>query len=199
MTVDETELIARIMAKLEPSKIRSTLMFASLLQLVHQLIKQSVLSGVKGFFGYSDVFGKGEWLLGESGKADYEASVLALAPGSAFNASTIWLEQAGAITGVQRARLDEIYAHRHALTHELARFIVDVDQEPDVSILTDALVIAKDIDRFWIGVEKDVGTFDGHGDVGVDQVVSGPAMIIQMCLDAYRGHPGDQSERVEAP
>lgn len=199
MAAEETELMARIIAKLEPSRIRSTLMFSSLLQLVHQLIKESVLTGVKGFFGYSDVFGKGEWLLGESRKADYEASVLALAPGSAFNASTIWLEQAGAITEVQRARLDEIYGHRHALTHELARFIVDVDREPDVSILTDALAIERDIDRFWIRVEKDLGTFDDHGDVSVDQVVSGPAMIIQMCLDAYLGRSGAQSEGVEAP
>lgn len=185
MVDDESEMLRRITAKLDPSRIRSTLMFSSLLQLVHELIKQSVLINVKGFFGYSDVFGKGEWLYGDSAKADYEASVLGLVPGSAFNASTMWLEKAGGITGAQRTRLDEIYAYRHALTHQLARFIVDVDQDPDVSILIDALAIARDLDRFWIGIEKDSGTFDEHGNVQIDDVHSGQAMIIQICVDAY--------------
>lgn len=185
MALDEDDMLTRLPRKLEPTQIRSTLMFSTLLQLVHELIKQSVLVDVKGFFGYSEVFGQGDWLYGDQGKAHYEESVLALAPGRTFEASARWLEQAGAITAAQRERLDEIYSHRHQLTHEIARFIVDIEQEPDVSILTDALQIARDIDRFWIGLEKDIGSFDAHGDVDVDQVLSGRTLILQLCVNAY--------------
>jgi hypothetical protein len=187
MTADADDMLTRLTQKLEPSQIRSTLMFSALLQLVHELIKQSVLTDVKRFFGYSDIFGEGDWLYGEEGKAHYEESVLALAPGKAFDASARWLERAGAITAAQRERLDEIYAHRHQLTHGIAGFIVDVEQEPDISILTDALQIARDIDRFWIGVEKDMGTYDEHGDVDVDQVLSGRTIVLQLCVNAYLG------------
>lgn len=193
MAADADDMLTRLTQKIEPSQIRSTLMFSALLQLVHELIKQSVLTDVKGFFGYSDVFGEGDWLYGDQGKAHYEESVLALAPGKVFDASARWLEQAGAITAAQRERLDEIYTHRHQLTHGIAGFIIDVEQEPDVSILTDALQIARDIDRFWIGVEKDIGTFDEHGDVDVDQVLSGRTVVLQLCVNAYLGvEEGDE-------
>ncbi|GAA1210816.1 hypothetical protein F6W70_09665 [Microbacterium maritypicum] len=186
MPVDDDSL-ERLTRKLAPARIRDTLMFSALLQLVHELIKQSVLADVKGFFGFSDLFGEGEWIDAAS-KRNYEATVLSLAPGKPFDASALWLQHAEAITPEQRHRLTEIYAHRHHLTHGLAGFIVDVNREPDATILTDALQIAAAIDGFWKGVEKDLGSFDGHGDVDIEQVHSGRALLLQLCVDAYLRH-----------
>ncbi|WP_298745107.1 hypothetical protein [uncultured Microbacterium sp.] len=132
---------ARLRAKLEPDAIRSTLAFAGLYQLVHEMIKSSVLDDLKGFYG-QDPLEKGVWLWGDE---SYRAEVLALAPKNEFRASLLWLEGAGALTSEQIERLDGIYGHRHELAHELVRFIIDADRDVDVLLLTDALAILRDI------------------------------------------------------
>lgn len=53
---------------LEPSRIRSTLAFAGLFQLTHEMIKRSVLDDVKGFYGFSNAKGRSVWLLGRDGQ-----------------------------------------------------------------------------------------------------------------------------------
>ena len=52
-------------------------------------------------------------------EAGYKAKVLDRAPKSRFRASLLWLVDVEAITLAQAVRLDEIYDHRHDLTHEL--------------------------------------------------------------------------------
>ena len=182
---DADDYRARLEAKLAPQRIRATLAFAGLYQLTHEMIKRSVIDDVKGFFGYNALIGDGTWLHGESGKRDYEKSVLARAPRNPFKASLLWLEDGGAITSAQVERLDAIYAHRHDLTHELAKYIVDVDFEPDVELFHDALEIMRDISRFWTQIEKDIGTFEEHGDIDIDEIIPGNIALLQMCVQAY--------------
>ncbi|MHA6694626.1 hypothetical protein [Homoserinimonas sp. A520] len=176
----------RLKAKLSPERVRSTLAFAGLYQMVHEMLKRTVIEDVKGFYGHSPL-DDGTWLTGEHGKESYKRDVLALAPNAPFRASLEWLRTSEAITSTQVARLEEIYDHRHELTHELAKFIVDVDSEPDVDLLTDAVQIMRDISRFWVQVEKDIGTFDDHGDVDVNDVHPGSLLVLDMCIQAYVG------------
>lgn len=176
---------ARLEAKLAPQRIRSTLVFAGLYQMTHELIKRSVVDDVKSFFGYSDLIDGGTWLFGETGRKDYEKSVLARLPSNRFKASLLWLEEGGAIAGEQVARLEAIYAHRHDLTHELGKYIVDIDFEPNVQLFLDALAILRDISRFWTQVEKDTGTFDKYGDVDLDDITPGRLLVLQLCVQAY--------------
>jgi len=190
MTENVDNIRARLAKKLEPQQIRLTLMHASLMQLVHELIKQWVLMDVKAFYGYDDIIGDGTWLSQRSNER-YQREVLALAaPRKDFDASAVWLEQAGAITRSQRERLDEIYAYRHKITHEAIAFIVDVTRTPDPSMLIDALQIARDLDLFWKGIERDIGTYDAHGDVDLEDVHSGRALVLQLCVDAYLSSEG---------
>lgn len=181
---DPAEYARRLEAKLSPDRIRATLAFSGLYQLTHEQIKRTVLDDVKGFFGYSPL-GDGVWLLGEAGKEAYMASVLSRAPKRPFEASLLWLEEMKAITTEQRDRLDEIYAHRHDLTHELSKYLVDVDAEPDVELFQQALEILLSIHRFWIQVEKDIGTFEEHGDVATEDVTPLSLAVLQACIDAY--------------
>jgi hypothetical protein len=108
-----------------------------------------------------------------------------------FRASLLWLVDAEAITLAQADRLEDIYDHRHDLTHELGKYIVDVNFEPDMNLFLDALRILKDITRFWTQIEINIGTFEEHCDVSVDDVTPGTLLLLQMCIDAYgQGLPG---------
>jgi hypothetical protein len=55
-------------------------------------------------------------------------------------------------------RLENLYAHRHDLSHKLIKCIVDPDFEPDVEPLAPTLAILKSIRRFWTSIEKDTSS-----------------------------------------
>lgn len=170
----------RLEAKLEPTTIRATLGFAGLYQMTHELIKVAVLDEVREFFWRG--IERGTMVYDES---RYAADVLAKAPKDRFRASLLWLVEGEAITLVEADRLDDIYAHRHELSHELIKYIVDPDFEPDVDLLTDALAILRAVRRFWTSIEKDIGSFEEFGDVDLDEVTPLSLAVLQMCIDAY--------------
>lgn len=115
----------------------------------------------------------------------YAHDVLAKAPKDRFRASLLWLVEGDAITLAQADRLDDIYTHRHDLSHELIKYIVDPDFEPDVELLTDALAILRAVRRFWTRVEKDIGSFEEFGDIDLDEVTPLSLAVLQKCIDAY--------------
>lgn len=167
-------------AKLAPERIRATLGFAGLYQITHELIKTSVLDEVRAFY----------WRGIENGadvydEAAYSKQVLAKAPRSRFRASLLWLVDCEAITLSQAERLEEIHSHRHDLSHELIKYIVDPEFEPDVELLSEAMTTLRAIRRFWTGIEKDIGSFEDFGDVHIDEVVPLSLYVLQMCIDAY--------------
>jgi hypothetical protein len=170
----------RLEAKFRPERIRATLSFAGLYQMTHELIKSAVLDDVREFYwrGIED-----EVIVYD--ERAYAANVLAKAPGNRFRASLLWLAESQAITLAQVERLDDIYAHRHDLSHQLIKYIVDPDLEPDVALFTDALLILQSVRRFWTSVEKDIGSFEDFGDVNVDEVTPLSLAVLQMCIDAY--------------
>jgi hypothetical protein len=181
----------RLEAKLAPARIRSTMAFAGLYQMTHEMIKQSVVDEVAAFHGRVELLGRGpesrpmyEWIGGDERFEHYKRSVLGLDRG-VFQASLLWLVSSCAITREQADRLAAIYAHRHDLTHQLVKYIVDPDFEPELELLSDALTILRDLRRFWTGIERDIGSFERLGDVDLDEVVPMSLMVLQMCLDAY--------------
>jgi hypothetical protein len=135
----------RLEAKLEPNAIRATLGFAGLYQMAHEMIKVAVLDEVHEF----------SWRGIERGTTVYDESryaddVLAKAPKDTFRAPLLWLVEGEAITLDEADRLDVIYAHRHELSHELSKYIVDPDFEPDVELLTEVLQMC--IDAYLAGL-----------------------------------------------
>lgn len=120
----------RLEAKVRPERIRATLGFAGLYQMTHELIKTAVLDEVRGFYwrGIKD----GVVVHDEQA---YAENVLARAPRDKFRSSLLWLVDGHAITLTQADRLNDIYAHRHDLSHELMKYVVDPDFEPDVDLL----------------------------------------------------------------
>lgn len=158
--------------------MRATLGFAGLYQMTHELIKTAVFDEVHEFYwrGVED----GAMVYDEQA---YTENVLVRAPKSKFRASLLWLVEGDAITLTQADRLEDIYAHRQDLSHELIKYIVDPDFEPDVELFTDALMILRAIRRFWTSIENDIGSFEDFGDVDLDEVMP-------LSLASVRGLPG---------
>ena len=175
-----TELMA---AKLQPRRIRDTLQFATLIQLTHELIKRSVLKGVKGFYGHVEYNGVDEWIGGD--REIYERDVLARVPGRQFDASIAWLVDHDALSHHQADRLSEIYSHRHDLTHEIAKYVIDPEFEPNRKLYVEAVQILQTLERFWMEIEVDSGLLYEHPTATIDDVTPGRLLILQLCLDAY--------------
>lgn len=120
----------------------------------------------------------------EDGEADYQRTVLAL-HSNRFTASLLWLQQMDALTAAQSARLDDIYDHRHDLTHELAKYLVDPDLEPDLDLFIEALKTLKALSRFWTEMEAGYGTFEDFPDLDLSEVKNGRVMLIELCINAF--------------
>lgn len=176
---DQSEYRALLEEKLRPGRIRATLSFVGLFQMTHEMIKRAVVEEVRNF--YMIGFDESGLLIDEEA---YRAQVLCFDK-RPFRASLLWLVDGQAITMDQADRLDEIYAHRHDLTHELAKYIVDIHFEPNMDLFGDALAILREIHRFWTQIEIDIGSFGDDGNVTVDDAVPGVLLMLQMCLDAY--------------
>jgi len=162
--------------------------FAGLYQLTYEQIKQIVLEKTRDYF----CFGGGDAgeVLTAHERQEYQREVLNLAPKNAFRASLMWLIQMDAMTNEQADRLDDVYAHRHELAHELMKYIVDPDHEPDVNLLADAIRILRRLHRFWIEFELSIGSFDhvtNVDEVDPDEIVPLSMMVLQRCLDAHIG------------
>lgn len=181
---DQAEYRALLEAKLEPQRIRATLSFAGLYQMTHEMIKYAVVDRVRAFYwcGFNRETGP------RYDEAGYERDVLIKAGKKRmFRSSLLWLVEAEAVTLIQADRLDEIYDHRHDLTHELGKYIVDIDFEPRLDLFVEAIEILRDITRFWTQIEIDFGSFQEHGEVAVEDVTPGSLMLLQICVDAYAG------------
>jgi hypothetical protein len=139
-----------------------------------------VVTKVRDF--YMQGFDETGFLYDEAG---YAAQVLSRDRKRPFRASLLWLVDSGAISLAQADRLDEIYAHRHDLTHELLKYVIDPDFEPDMQLFSDALAILAAIQRFWTQVDIDFGTFEHLRDVSVDDAVPASLIVLQLCIDAY--------------
>lgn len=177
----------KLRARLEPANLLAVMAFAGLYQMTHEMIKHQVLEQVREFycFGFDE---KGT--MRDVDIERYNRSVLSLAPKNKFLASLRWLVQSDAITQAQADRLDAIYAHRHELSHELPKYIVDVEADLDVDLFSDAVAILKDLHRFWIGIELSTGGFflpDGSvvDDIEPDDVTPTSLILLQQCINAY--------------
>ena len=179
-----------LLEKVSHEGLRLTLAFAGLFQLTHEMLKYAILDKVRGFYlkGFDD---KG--LLYD--ETAYQAQVLgpsttAGRKANAFRGSFLWLVMHEAITAAEADRLDAIYEHRHELAHELGKFLVDVDHQPNVALFEDAASILRKIHRFWIDVELQAGGFfdpesgDLFDDVDAEEVTPLTLMLLQECVDA---------------
>lgn len=178
------ELRKKFLNKIEPSNVRSTLEFAALFQMVHEQIKKLVLEDIKSFYGY--MVGFNDPWINEDAEKRYQDEVLSKHK-SKFTASLLWLQDLEAITEDDSRKLEEIFQHRHSVTHELMRYIIDPDSDVNVELLSEGLKILKKLSLFWndveIGIQQGINPeFDG---VSAEDIYPGYIIAVQICLDAF--------------
>ena len=169
--VDETET-DRLTAKLAPESVGAALIRAGALLTGYELVKSSILDGVRGFFtfGYSES--------GPTVDPDYTTKVLPLAPGNVFRASVAWLLANGTFDQHHVDALERIRAHRGDVAHELARLLVDVEADVSAGLLCELRDCMRALDRFWGGIEVDIDPDIDGAEVDYDGIRSGSGLLL---------------------
>lgn len=184
----------RLRAKLEFEQIRATLSFAGLVLIVYEMIKQAVVIDVREF--YCAGFDESGMLYDEEG---YARDVRSL-DRSKFRASAKWLVNSGAITDEQTEVLERLHMHRTDIAHELAKYLIDPDFSPDINLFIQAMHVLIDIRKFWTRIEIDIGSFEAHGEVTVDDVQPFSIELLRMLVRAFAdGLPGEPAPENSGP
>jgi hypothetical protein len=134
---------ARLLAKLAPESINRALIRAGCFLSACELIKAEVVDGVHEFFA-SD-FRDGKFICDE---ARYQRDVLSRNQ-SKYRASCAWLVEMGALTTAQVEVLEDIYAHRKEIAHELPKLLVDPNFEVKADLLLAAVDCLRSLGVFW--------------------------------------------------
>ena len=154
MTKVQDDYEERLRAKLAPERIRETLSYAGLVLIVYEQIKQAVVEDVRSFYVRGLAIDQPR----------YDREVLSLDK-NRFRASAKWLLRSDAITEGQIEILERLHTQRTDLAHELIKYIVDVDHQPDRDLFIDALGVYLKIRKFWTRMEIEFGTFEAHKDM----------------------------------
>lgn len=171
MTGDYEE---RLRAKLAPETTRVILSYAGLVLLVYEELKREIVDEVRAFYTRGEKFDQ----------AAYDRDVRSL-DNSKYKSSARWLLKSGAITADQIDVLERLYEHRKDVSHELLKYLIDVDSGIDADLFTQAIGVLKDIRRFWTQVELNRGLIGISADATVDEVVPVSSLVLQNILDAW--------------
>ncbi|QXU52162.1 hypothetical protein [Rhodococcus sp. LW-XY12] len=180
------DLRARTEDKLSPESVTQSLIQAGALLTGYELVKSSILDGVRDFFiiGFDEA--------GMTISPEYQ-KVLALEPKNKFRASVAWLIEMEALKPEHAETLERIRDHRGEVAHELARLLIDPDAGVDVSLLKDLRDCMHALDRFWGSIEVDINPdFDGT-EVDLDAIRSGSGLLLDYLCD-LSGLDGESSE-----
>src|SRR6266487_2386385 len=172
MTGDYEE---RLRAKLAPETIRLTLSYAGLVLLLYEELKYEVVDAVRGFYTFGETLEE----------ADYARDVRSLNTRSLFRASARWLLNNGAITADQIEVLERLYEHRKDISHELIKYLIDVDYGMDADLFGQALEVLKDIRKFWTQIALDEGMVGIPEGTTADEIAPLSSLVLQNVFDAW--------------
>ena len=178
----------RLEKKIQAPQVVTALLRAGAFLTGYELVKASIVDGVKDFFlvGFDED--------GMTYSSDYKNKVLPLGK-NAWDASVRWLVSVEALTEEQASSLDDIYAHRHEIAHELAKFLVDPDAEVSLEKLQQLYGIMRSLDRFWGGINVDTNPdFDGV-EVDYDNIKSGSGLLLEYLLQIASGDPAAEVDK----
>lgn len=173
------------MMKVEPAAVATALIRAGAFLTGYELVKTAIVDEVKAFFivGFDES--------GVTYSPAYEREVLGR-DRNRFRASAAWLVSMDALTSAQVAELDDIYAHRNEVAHELAKFLVDPDVEISVRNLQALRGIMRSLDRFWGSINADTNPEFDDVEVDYDNIQSGGGILLDYLLQLSGIGEGDQ-------
>ena len=161
--------------KLHPTQVSATLIGAGLFLVAYELLKAEVIGKIREFF-ISGVDAKGFTYSGR-----YATEVLRL-DRDRFKASCLWLSRQGVFTDSDVDTAAEIREHRHAIAHEMSKFLIDPDASVDVRLLSEARRLITLLGRFWgrIAIAGDE-QFDGQ-EIPDEEIESGSMLLMAHIL-----------------
>jgi hypothetical protein len=182
--------------KLLPESVALSLMRAATMLTGWEFIHWNIVKAVKDFFIVG--FDEEEYLYDDG----YERDVLSkVGKGSTiFDASAAWLVEMEALTQDDVSLLKDIRAHRNDIAHEMAKYLVDPEEDVSVDLLLRARGIIKRLGQFWGQIDVDTNPqFDGQ-EVAPEDIHSGQSLLFDYVLSLVTVPSGGaQEEGQEQP
>jgi len=167
---------ARLLKKISPEATTLALVRAGAFLTGYELVKNAIISSLESFFT------SGADAYDGRRSAEYERVVLTLGR-NPFEASVRWLVREEVLSEDQASSLDDIYAHRHQLAHELARFLVDPERDVNIAHLRQLQEIMRALDNFWGRIDAETsGDYDA-ADLEDSEMHSGSGLLFDYLLD----------------
>jgi len=152
----ESPSLDELRRKLHPGRIRANLIRAGLFLAGWEMLADEVQDKVRDFF--SAGVNEDRVLIYSK---DYEAKVLALHK-SRFEASLLWLIDAGALTEHEVECIRRLRAYRNEVAHELPKMLLEPGHDVDVARIREMKELVAVLGRFWGRIEIDIDpAFDG--------------------------------------
>jgi hypothetical protein len=168
----------RLLGKLSPSSVRTTLLKAGTFLVVYELIKYEVVEKLHDFLvpdrGAADDAGR---------EQHYQLEVVSKAPTSRYRASCLWLVESGALDLRQVAALEAVYEQRKMIAHELPKLVVDPDFEVRMDLLNDAVNCLRALGQFWGSIELDSHPAFDDREIDTAQIKSGAYVVAQYLME----------------
>lgn len=163
----------RLRAKLDGSQVRLNLAKVGLVLVTHEFVKRQVIDQVRSFF-----------VILNTGQDRYQKHVFAEAPGSAFLASCLWLQEMGALEDGDYETLQALQRHRHAVAHELVTYVADPQVEVDVDLVRAVAEVVRRLGVFWARISMDADEMYDGVEVADEDIQSGPSIFFDFLLGA---------------
>jgi hypothetical protein len=128
---------------LNPELVKANLILSALYLAAYELLKDSIIDSIRGFFTLKYVNGKFEV------DEQYNAEVLTLHK-DLLQASCIWLEQMGAINKEEIQEIEKIRKHRNEVAHELPKLLVDSDLNLNIGYFVRIRELLEKIEAWWV-------------------------------------------------
>jgi len=163
----------------DKDRLRKKLVDSSLFLMAYELLKSSIVDGVKEFF-ISGINQEG-FIYSQ----EYKTKVLSRAT-HVFEASLIFLVEVGAITGDDKSKIHMLREYRNSLAHDLPTTIYEPTKAVDLSKLELAGFYLNKIDNFWGRVEVDTDPDMDRDGIDYDGITSVRSIMHQYIVKIVR-------------
>jgi hypothetical protein len=179
---------------LNPVALRTNLVLASLYLSAWEILKNSIVDQLKGFYciGWNAT-------TGESFDVKYEQKVLSLDK-SPLRASLLWFQDMGVVDAAELELVDRLREHRNDIAHHLPAFVAG-RRDVKVELIESLCLLVTKIDRWWIR-EIEIPT---SGDFTAEEaetiidneISSGNMMFLSILLQIATGNDEDAGKFYE--
>lgn len=193
--MQSNEFVAGWEKFLNPKKLKSNLISASLFLAAYESLRASIVDQVRGFYwtGFDEH--------GDNFSDSYTTRVLSRHK-SPLRASLLWFLEMQAVTQDDLDLVDRLREHRNKIAHDLPAFVASADCDVDLDLLKQLIELVAKVDRWWIR-EIELSCDPDFDDRDLSQmddaeIASGRMIFLSMLFDIATGDESISMDRYEA-